>query len=332
MDAYLAKLSADKRATLEKVREAIRAAAPKAEEGLSYGMPAFIQGKPIAGYAASAKHCAYYPMSGAITSALKADLEGYETSKGAIRFPIGKPPSAVLIRKLVKARLTEIVAPSRDVKSVLLELERNATKQFRADMSARYGIRTKDKTLGTPMSKIKAIAKPLGKDHDFAEALWRTGVYEARILASMVDEPERVTPEQMDRWAADFDNWAVVDTVCFNLFDRSPHAFKQIKKWAKAKDEFVKRTAFALLACTAMHGRGEDADFLAAIPLIERAASDGRNFVKKGVSWGLRGVGLKKSPKVRAAARALATKLAASADSAERWVGKDALREFARKP
>ena len=223
-------------------------------------------------------------------------------------------------------------AVPRDVKSVLRELERNATKQFRADMSARYGIRTKDTTLGTPMSKIKAIAKPLGKDHDLAEALWRTGVYEARILASMVDEPDRVTPEQMDRWAADFDNWAVVDTVCFNLFDRSPHAFRQIRKWAKAKDEFVKRSAFALLACTAMHKHGSDADFLAAIPLIERAASDGRNFVKKGVSWGLRGVGLKKSPKVRAAARALAAKLAASADSAERWVGKDALREFARKP
>jgi uncharacterized protein YdhG (YjbR/CyaY superfamily) len=91
-DEYLAKLSADRRATLERVRKAIRAAAPEAEEGMSYGMPAFIQGKPIAGYAASAKHCAYYPMSGAIVEALAADLEGYETSKGAIRFPIGKPP------------------------------------------------------------------------------------------------------------------------------------------------------------------------------------------------------------------------------------------------
>jgi uncharacterized protein YdhG (YjbR/CyaY superfamily) len=113
VDVYLARLSADKRATLEKVRKAIRAAAPKAREGLSYGMPAFIQDKPIAGYAAAAKHCAYYPMSGAVTSALAADLEGYETSKGAIRFPIGKPPSATLIRKLVKARLAELAATAR---------------------------------------------------------------------------------------------------------------------------------------------------------------------------------------------------------------------------
>lgn len=107
-DAYLAKLSADKRATLEKVRAAIRAAAPGAEEGMSYGMPAFIQGKAIAAYAAGASHCAYYPMSGAVTTALAAELEGYETSKGAIRFPIGKPPPAALIRKLVRARLAEI--------------------------------------------------------------------------------------------------------------------------------------------------------------------------------------------------------------------------------
>jgi uncharacterized protein YdhG (YjbR/CyaY superfamily) len=107
-DAYLAKLSADKRVTLEKVRKAIRAAAPEAEEGMSYGMPAFIQGKPIAGYSASATHCSYFPMSGAITAAMASDLKAYEVSKGGFRFPIGKPPPANLIRKLVKARLAEI--------------------------------------------------------------------------------------------------------------------------------------------------------------------------------------------------------------------------------
>lgn len=107
-DAYLAKLGPDKRATLEKVRKAIRAAAPGAEEGLSYGMPAFIQGKPIAGYSASAAHCSYFPMSGAVTAALEADLAAYQVSKGGFRFPIGKPPPAALIRKLVKARLAEI--------------------------------------------------------------------------------------------------------------------------------------------------------------------------------------------------------------------------------
>ena len=110
VEAYLARLSPDKRATLEKVRQAIRSAAPQAREGMSYGMPAFIQDKPIAGYAASTSHCSYYPMSGAVTSALRAELERYETSKGAIRFPIGRPLPATLIRKLVKARLAEIAA------------------------------------------------------------------------------------------------------------------------------------------------------------------------------------------------------------------------------
>jgi uncharacterized protein YdhG (YjbR/CyaY superfamily) len=110
VDAYLARLGAEARATLEKVRAAIAAAAPGAREGLSYGMPAFIQGKPVAGYAASAGHCSYYPMSGAITAALAADLAGYDTSKGAIRFPIGHVPPLALIRKLVRARLAEIAA------------------------------------------------------------------------------------------------------------------------------------------------------------------------------------------------------------------------------
>jgi uncharacterized protein YdhG (YjbR/CyaY superfamily) len=107
-DAYLAKLSADKRATLEKVRAAIRAAAPNADEGMSYGMPAFIQGKPIAGYSASAQHCSYFAMSGAITAQFKGDLAKYEVSKGGFKFSVGKPPSAALIKKLVKARLAEI--------------------------------------------------------------------------------------------------------------------------------------------------------------------------------------------------------------------------------
>jgi len=116
-DAYLAKLSADKRATLEKVRKAIRAAAPDAKEGMSYGMPAFIQGKPIAGYSASAAHCSYFPMSGAVTAQLADALKGYDVSKGGFRFPIGKPPSAALIRKLVKARLAEIEATAKPRKA-----------------------------------------------------------------------------------------------------------------------------------------------------------------------------------------------------------------------
>lgn len=336
-DAYLARLGPEQRATLERVRRAIRAAAPDAVEGMSYGMPAFIRGKPIAGYAASAKHCTYYPMSGAIVAALAAELRGYETSKGAIRFPIGKPPPASLIRKLVKARVAEVgtgaprQAPEvRDVGRVLRELERNASKHYRADMAARYGIVTQAVVYGTPMAKLKPIAKRLGRDGALADALWRSGVHDARMLATLIDDPERVTVAQMRRWAKDFDNWALVDTACFSLFDRTPHAFVQIDAWAKAKPELVKRAAFALLASVALHGRGTDAQHLHGLQLIERAASDPRNFVKKGVSWALRAIGARKSNSLRAAARALAKRLAASDDATERWVGKDALRAFAK--
>jgi len=148
------------------------------------------------------------------------------------------------------------------------------------------------------------------------------------MLATMVDDPERVTPAQMDRWARDFDNWAIVDTACFKLFERTPHAFEQIEKWARAKEEFVKRAAFALLASCALHGHGSDSDHLRGLELIEREASDPRNSVKKGANWALRAIGGRKRPTLRAAARALARRLAASDDATERWNGEDALRAF----
>jgi 3-methyladenine DNA glycosylase AlkD/uncharacterized protein YdhG (YjbR/CyaY superfamily) len=349
IDAYLAKLSDNQRATLTKVRRAIRAAAPDADEGMSYGMPAFIRGRPIAGYSASANHCSYFPMSGSVTAALRADLANYVTSKGGFRFPIGQPPPAALIRKLVKARLAEVQAAAKpkktgkqprksaarpaaapDLASVLRELEKNASKAYRADMVARYGIVTKAPVFGTPVAKLRKIAKTLGVHHELANALWRTGVHDARMLATMIANPEQVTAAQMDRWAKDFDNWALVDTACFSLFDRTPHAFKQVEKWAGAKDEFVKRAAFALLASCALHGFGSEKDHLRGLGLIEREASDARNFVKKGVNWALRAVGGKNSPKLCAAARALAKKLSESDDPTERWNGKDTLRAFAK--
>jgi 3-methyladenine DNA glycosylase AlkD len=217
-----------------------------------------------------------------------------------------------------------------DVDAILRELKRNASPQYRADMSARYGIVTKAEVYGATVASMRAMAKQIGPDHDLADRLWRTGVHDARMLATMVGDPALVTPAEMERWAKDFDNWGIVDTACFHYWDRTPHAFKQIEKWSKAKDEFVKRTAFALLASCALHKQGTDADFLRGLELIEREASDPRNFVKKGVNWALRSIGGKKNPKLRAAARALAKKLAESEDATERWVGKDALRAFAK--
>ncbi|HEY8537681.1 MAG TPA: DNA alkylation repair protein [Steroidobacteraceae bacterium] len=221
---------------------------------------------------------------------------------------------------------------ARDVRSILKELERHGSARFRADMPVRYGIVTKDRVIGVSMARLKLTARKLGRDHALAARLWASGVYEGRMLASMVAEPERLTAAQMDRWAHDFDNWAVVDTMCFNLFDRSPHAFAKVTKWAKSKDEFVKRAAFALLACLALHRRASEEDLLRALPLLECAATDDRNFVKKAVSWALRAIGTKAGPKARTAARELANRLAASDQPSARWIGKDARRVQTSNP
>ncbi len=214
-------------------------------------------------------------------------------------------------------------------KAAVASLKSLGSKKVRDGM-ARYAIPS-EKAFGVPMNRIQKLAKSLGKDHELAEALWDTGWYEARLLAAYVGEPEKVTPALMDRWCRDFDNWAVPDTVCFVLFDRTPHAFAKIAKWARRKDEFGKRAAFALLASVALHDKRADDDaFLRCLPLIETAAGDDRNFVKKGVSWALRSVG-KRNPKLRAAALALAKTLAVSQEPAPRWVGKDALRDLSRR-
>ncbi len=132
----------------------------------------------------------------------------------------------------------------------------------------------------------------------------------------------------MDRWCCGFDNWAICDTVCFKLFDQLPHAFGRIEAWANRKDEFQKRAAFALLASLALHDKdADDKAFTEFLPLIETAADDERNFVKKGVSWALRAIG-GRSASLKSAATTVARKLAASEDSAARWIGKDALRSL----
>jgi len=215
------------------------------------------------------------------------------------------------------------------VREVLAQLEAQASAKVLAEMGPRYGL-VVDKAMGVPMAKMQAVAKPLAPDHDLAAALWDSGWYEARMVACMIDDPALVTPEQMEAWRADFDNWGIVDTVCFKLFDQVPFAHEKVARWAGLNDEFGRRAGFALLACTALHGNGSDDDFLRGLALIEACATDERNFVKKGVNWALRAIGGKQSPQLRAAARAVAERLAASADKAARWNGKDALRAFAK--
>ncbi|HEX5215686.1 MAG TPA: DNA alkylation repair protein [Vicinamibacterales bacterium] len=219
--------------------------------------------------------------------------------------------------------------PASSVSDVVAWLKRSGSRKARDGM-ARYGLPS-EHAVGISVGALKTKAKALGRDHDLAIALWKTGIYEARLLAAFVGDPVRVTPAEMDRWCKDFDNWGVVDTVCFSLWDRTPHAFAKVRAWATRKPEFEKRAAFALLACLALHDKAtkEDRPFLDSLKLIERAADDERNFVKKGVSWALRLVG-RRSRGLHAASLALSTSLAKSTDPTERWLGKEALRDLGK--
>ena len=230
--------------------------------------------------------------------------------------------------KAAAAKTAAKAAPS--VAVLLPTLKRAGSVKYKADMATRYGIITKAEVYGVAVGDLRRLAKQTGRDHKLAEQLWATGVHDARMLATMVDDPSKVTPAQMNRWVKDCDNWALVDTACFHYWDRSEHAFEQIEKWARAKDEFVKRAAFALLASCALHKTISEAQCLRGLELIEGQAGDPRNFVKKAVNWALRAIGGKRSPRLRAAAREVALRLSTSADATARWAGRDALRAFSK--
>lgn len=214
------------------------------------------------------------------------------------------------------------------VNNALDWLRANADPAVLESMGTRYGIHTK-RALGVPMNKMKALGKQLGTDHDLAAELWSTGWYEARMVASMVDDPEAVTSEQMDSWVEEFDNWAIVDTVCFNLFDRTRHAWDKVDQWADRKEEFVKRTAFALLwSLTGHDAEAPETRFLHGLELIEREAGDGRPLVDKAIGMALRAIG-KRRRGLRSAALEVAERLAASDHPAVRKIGRPAVRELA---
>ena len=211
---------------------------------------------------------------------------------------------------------------------VVASLAQEADPQFRIDMPTRYGIYT-DRAFGVRMSTVRSIAKRLGTDHRLALDLWETGWYEARIVASIVDDPALVTPEQMDRWCADFDNWAVVDTVCFNLFDRTPHAWTKVDAWATSEEEFVRRASFALLWTLANHDRSAPDDrFVERLPLLEAGAADERPLVHKAVIMAL-GARAKRRPGLVGPVTEVADRLAAGVGT-NRKVGRAVHREVAK--
>ena len=193
----------------------------------------------------------------------------------------------------------------------------------------RYGI-PNARAIGVRMADIQALAKSFGRHQPLAEALWDSEIYEARLLAAFVAQPGALPPATLERWLLDLDSWAICDTLCFHLLDRAPEAWDHVVAWAHRPEELVRRAAFALLAALALHDKSSpDARFVATFPLIQAAADDPRDLVKKGVSWALRSVG-HRSPGLHAEALALAQTLTSSERATARWIGRDAQRDLNR--
>jgi len=191
----------------------------------------------------------------------------------------------------------------------------------------RYGMAV-DSRLGVSVADMRLIVKGIEKNHALALDLWKTGLAEGKMIASMVDEPGEVTEAQMDEWAMGFDSWDICDQVCMNLFEKSPFAWKKIAEWSEREETFVKRAAFALIACLAWHSKqARDEDFIRVFPIIKRGATDDRNFVKKAVNWALRNIG-KRNLNLNKAAFDLAKELRQTGSKTAKWVGSDAVREL----
>ncbi len=212
------------------------------------------------------------------------------------------------------------------VEEVLKKLRAKA-KPTRIDGMTRYGMVTEQR-LGVSVPEMRKIAKEQGKKHKLALELWKTGIPEARIVAAMIGEPEKLTEEEMEDWVKDINSWDICDQVCMNLFEKTPLAWKKIIDWSEREEEFVKRAAFALLACLAWHNKKEeDQRFIAYLPVIKRGSTDERNMVKKAVNWALRNIG-KRNPNLNRIVILAAKEIREIDSKAARWIASNAIKEL----
>jgi 3-methyladenine DNA glycosylase AlkD len=221
--------------------------------------------------------------------------------------------------------MTAELSPSSTAAEVIAHLRSLGSEENRHGMR-RYGIRI-DRALGISHGVQRDIARKIKRNHERAFELWESGITEAQFIASVTADPRRFTKADACRWAAEFDSWDIVDGVS-DLFVETDHWRELIDEFAADEREFVRRTAFAMIAWSVVHRKKEpDETFLAFLPLIEAYAQDERNFVKKGVNWALRSIG-KRNAKLNAEALALSERLAATNDRTARWIGKDAIRDL----
>ena len=192
---------------------------------------------------------------------------------------------------------------------------------------ARFGITTLN-ALGINIPTLRKMAEKIGEDHLLALELWNSGIHEAKILATLIDDPNSVTEKQMDQWVISFDSWDICDQCCSNLFDKTPLAYKKALKWSMRHEEFVKRAGFVLMATLSVHDKkATDEVFLEFFNFIIQESSDDRNFIKKAINWALRQIG-KKNKNLHAKALETIEQLLESDSKSAQWIGKDALKEL----
>jgi 3-methyladenine DNA glycosylase AlkD len=213
-----------------------------------------------------------------------------------------------------------------NVLNILEKLKSKSRKDQIQDM-AKYGIKT-DNRLGVSIPDIRKIAKEFGKNHEIALELWKTGIADARITAALIDEVEKVTPKQMDLWVKDFDSWDVCDQVCMNLFDKTSYAWNKVIEWSNRDEEFIKRAAFALLACLAWHNKNASNEkFIEFFPIIKNNINDERNYVKKAISWSIRHIG-KRNIKLHRSVLIFAEDIKKINTKNARWIASDVIRDL----
>ena len=211
--------------------------------------------------------------------------------------------------------------------SIVINLLRQKSSPVYLDGMQRFGI-ANQRALGVRVSDLRQIAKTIKKDHELALELWKTGIHEARILASMIDDPNKVTEAQFDSWTADFNSWDVCDQICSNLLHYTPFAVAKAIDYSARSEEFIKRAGFVLMAARAVKDKqADDLIFLQFFPIIEREANDGRNFVKKAVNWALRQIG-KRNSNLKKMATASAERIMEQSSKSAKWIATDALRDL----
>lgn len=213
--------------------------------------------------------------------------------------------------------------------SIVIEILKDLASPAHREGMLRFGIGN-HKALGVTVPQLRKLAKEIKKDHQLAQQLWDTDIHEARLLATMIDDPKHVAKAQIDKWVLDFETWDVCDQACSNLFDRTPFAIEKALEFSGREEEFVKRAGFVLMAALAVHDKkADDLAFIQFFPILEREAWDERNFVKKAVNWALRQIG-KRNNTLRPLAVATAERLLLQNTKSAKWIAGDALRELRR--